>query len=280
VLSKAIVDSISSLPQFPENILEIQRLIASEEANMETVARQISKDPVLTADLLRLVNSAQYMLTKRLDNISDAVKIAGMRALKNLLFSYGTQQILGRESEEKKNLWEHCFKTAFYAFNLARNLKRNHHIIDDVYVSGMLHDMGKIIFSNIHPNLLEKIQHFCAERNIPHYTFEDLSAGINHAEIGALIAEKWNFPDNLIAAIRYHHHPSAAPTNCRILVESVYLANMLCSYETGNATYEQFEEGPLVNFGIANKDQLDKMIKRLSEAFIKTNEHLSKINNE
>jgi putative nucleotidyltransferase with HDIG domain len=274
VLSKAIVDNISALPPFPENILEIQRLIASEEADMGMVARQISKDPVLTADLLRLVNSAQYMLAKRLDNITDAVKIAGMRSLKNLLFSYGTQQILGTDSAEKKILWEHCFKTAFYAFNIARKLKSNHHIIDDVYVSGMLHDMGKIIFSNVHPNLLEKIRHFCTERNIPHYTFEDLSAGINHAEIGALIAEKWNFPDSLIAAIRYHHHPAAAPENYRNLVESVYLANMFCSYEDGAATFDQFEEDSLAHFGITTKDQLDSLVGRFSQAFTKAKERL------
>ena len=270
VLSRAIANSVSSLPQFPENILEVQRLIASETADMGAIARQLSMDPALTADLLRVVNSAQYMLTKRVDSIFEAVKMVGIRGIKNLLFSYGTQRILGNDSVEKKLLWEHSFKTAFYAYNLVKNFKRDRNLLDDVYVSGILHDMGKIVFSNIHPKLLGKIQNFCAERNIPNSTFEDLSAGMNHAEIGALIAEKWNFPDNLIAAIRYHHDPLSTPEDCRDLVESVYLANMLCAYENGKASFDQFEEGPLNNFGITTKGQLDNLLARFSQGFQKS----------
>jgi HD-like signal output (HDOD) protein len=87
---------------------------------------------------------------------------------------------------------------------------------------------------------------------------------MNHAEIGALIAEKWNFPEHLSAAIRYHHNPSAATEDCRNLVDGVYLANMFCEYEKGNVAFEQFETSPLKNFGITAKQQLDDLLKQLA----------------
>ena len=269
VLSGEIVDSINSLPQFPENIMLVQKLIADPDSDMSTIARQISMDPALTADLLKIVNSAQYMLSKKVDNISEAVRMVGIKGIKNLLYSYGTQKVLGDDTADKKALWEHSYKTAFYAYNLVKNFKNDNSLLDDVYVGGILHDMGKIIFSNVHPELLDKIKGICTNKNLPASTFENLSAGMNHAELGALIAEKWNFPERLVTAIRYHHDPEAVPFEYKDMVDAVYLANMFCEYETGNASLDQFELGPMENFKLKSKKQIDSLLERLSSGFQK-----------
>jgi putative nucleotidyltransferase with HDIG domain len=267
LLATTIVNNVDSLPQFPENILMVQKLIGDPKSDMAEISRQISMDPALTADLLKIVNSAQYMLAKKVDSIAEAVKMVGIRGIKNLLYSYGTQKILGDDTLDKKVLWEHSYKTAFYAYNLIKNFRKTHDLLDDVYVGGILHDMGKIIFSNVHPDLLKKIKEFCAEKNLPASTFEDLAAGMNHAEIGALIAEKWNFPESLVEAIRFHHDPGAASKNNRDLVEAVYLANMFCEYEAGNISYDQFDTAVLNEFGITSKKQIDSLLERFSQGF-------------
>ncbi|MDR2618064.1 MAG: HDOD domain-containing protein [Treponema sp.] len=272
ILSSTIVNNVNSLPQFPENILLVQKLISDPNSEMTDIARQISMDPALTADLLKIVNSAQYMLAKKVDSISEAVKMVGIRGIKNLLYSYGTQKILGDDTADKRALWEHSYKTAFYAFNLIKNFRKDRNLLDDVYVGGILHDMGKIIFSNVHPDLLTKIKSFCNEKNLPASTFEDLSAGMNHAEIGALIAEKWNFPEGLVASIRFHHDPLAAPQDRRDLVDTVYLANMFCELEAGNITFDQIEPMVLDNFGINNKKQVEGLLERFSTGFKKENQ--------
>jgi len=269
ILSSEIVESVNSLPQFPENILSIQKLIADPSSDMPVIAKHISMDPALTADLLKIVNSAQYMLSKKVDSISEAVKMIGINGIKNLLYSYGTQKILGDDTVEKKKLWEHSYKTAFYAYNLVKNFKNDNSLLDDVYVCGILHDMGKIVFSNVHPELLEKIKFFCTDKNLPASTFENLCAGMNHAELGAMIAEKWNFPDRLVAAIRYHHTPEDVHPEFKSLVDAVYLANMFCEYENGSITFDQFESDPLDNFGIQSKKQIDSLLERLSKGFQK-----------
>jgi putative nucleotidyltransferase with HDIG domain len=269
MLSNEIVENVNSLPQFPENVLLVQKLIADPSSDMPMIARQISMDPALTADLLKIVNSAQYMLPKKVDNISEAVKMVGIKGIKNLLYSYGTQKVLGDDTIDKKMLWEHSYKTAFYAYNLVKNFKNDPTLLDDAYVGGILHDMGKIIFSNAHPELLDKLKGFCADKNLLAATFENLSAGMNHGELGAMVAEKWNFPDRLVAAIRYHHDPEDAPSEYKDLVDTVYLANLFCEYENGNASFDQFDSGPLENFGLQNKKQIDTLLERLSSGFKK-----------
>jgi putative nucleotidyltransferase with HDIG domain len=268
-LAGTVVANVNSLPQFPENILLVQKLINDPKSEMADIARQISMDPALTADLLKIVNSAQYMLAKKVDSIAEAVKLVGIRGIKNLLFSYGTQKVLGDDTSDKKILWEHSYRTAFYAFNLIKNFRKDNNLLDDVYVGGILHDMGKIVFANVHPDLLNKIKEFCNEKNLPPSTFEDLAAGMNHAEIGALIAEKWNFPDALVMSIRFHHDPASAPQEYRDLVYTVYLANMFCEYEKGNVFFDQFEQDVLDNYNITSKKQIDSLLQKFSSGFQK-----------
>ena len=142
-LSKEIVKEIDSLPQFPENIVRLQKMIDNPESEITSIARHIAMDMSLTADLLKIVNSAQFMLSKKVDNITEAVKLIGLRGLKNLLYSCGTQKILKPESKE---IWNHANKTAFYAYILAKNYIKKKELLDDVYIGGILHDIGKIIF--------------------------------------------------------------------------------------------------------------------------------------
>ena len=130
-LSREIVAEIDDLPQFPENIVYLQKLISDPDSEISEIARQISMDPALTADLLKLVNSAQFMLPKRVDNIVEAVKLVGLRGLKNLLFQQGTQMLLDKG---QKWLWDHAYKAAFYAYTLAKFFRKKKELLDDVYV--------------------------------------------------------------------------------------------------------------------------------------------------
>jgi putative nucleotidyltransferase with HDIG domain len=263
-LSKEIVAEIEELPQFPENIVFLQKLISDPDSEMTEIARQISMDPSLTADLLKLVNSAKFMLPKRVDNIVEAVKLVGLRGLKNLLYQQGTQMLLDKK---QKWLWDHSYKAALYAYTLAKYFRRKKDILDDVYVGGILHDMGKIIFSSVHPQLLDKITNFCHMRGIDRDVMEDLSAGLNHAEIGALIAEKWNFPDVLVNAIRYHHEPFRAPDDFREVVYTVYLANAFLDLESGAIVFEQMDHNALKSFSISSEAQLEQIHDYLKQTY-------------
>jgi HD-like signal output (HDOD) protein len=268
-LTDELVRRITALPQFPENIMAIHRLLADPKSEMIDIAKHISTDPAMTADLLKLVNSAQFMLPRKVDNIVDAVKLAGLRTIKNLLYSYGSQKILADEKGmDQKQLWEHSYRCAYYAYNLAKNFKSgNRALQDDAYVGGMLHDMGKIIFSVTHPELLEHVRDFCKAKGIDSQIFENLAGGMNHAEIGARVSEKWNFPESLTAAIRFHHEPNLMTTDHKDVVFMVYLANAICSYENGFMTFDQIHPTVLEYFGLNAEKTFTKLADTLANGF-------------
>ncbi|HSV55495.1 MAG TPA: HDOD domain-containing protein [Magnetospirillaceae bacterium] len=269
-LTGEIVRQITALPHFPENIVAVQKLLADPRSEMLDIARHISTDPAITADLLKLVNSAQFMLPRRVDNIVDAVKLVGLKGIRNLLYSYGAQKLLGDDTDRKKKLWEHSYRCAYYAYNLVKNFKpAKRNILDDAYVGGMLHDMGKIVFSAVHPELLERLRTFCGDKGIPVKTFEDIAGGMNHAEIGARIAEKWNFPDPLVAAIRFHHDPAHVTTDFKDVVFAVYLANAFTAIETGGITWDQLDPLVIRDYGFQGEAQFRKLVEQFGEGFIK-----------
>jgi HD-like signal output (HDOD) protein len=226
-------------------------------------------DPTLTADLLKVVNSAHYMLPHRVKNIIEAVKIVGMKGLRNLLYSYGAQRILGEKYAEMRTLWDHSYRTAYYAFMIARSFRPQSDILDDVYVTGILHDLGQIIVTYLHPEAMERMELFCREKDIPTRILERFSFGLHHPEIGSLIARKWNFPEVLVAGIRYHHEPLMAPLQFRDVVQCVYLANAFCDMERGLLTFEQTERSVLREFGIQTLEQCQAVIDRLRGSFEK-----------
>jgi putative nucleotidyltransferase with HDIG domain len=190
-----------------------------------------------------------------------------MKGVRNLLYTHGTQKILGQKYREMRSLWQHSYRTAFYAYNLAKSFRRRKEILDDVYVGGILHDLGKIILASLHPDLLEHIRGFCREKEIPSGLLENFAAGMNHAEVGALIAEKWNFPAQLIEAIRFHHSPLECTEEHQDIVFSVYLANALTDVERDLVVYDQIDRWVLGDFGIQNEEQLTRIQKRLTAAF-------------
>ncbi|MFP4644568.1 MAG: HDOD domain-containing protein [Spirochaetales bacterium] len=258
---------IDSLPRFPENITQIQKMISDPDSDLHEIGEHISTDPALTADLLKVVNSAQFMLPKRVDSIFEAVKLVGMRGLRNLLYSYGTQQILGSDTAETRELWQHSYQTGFYAYYIARHILKDRDLLDDVYAGGILHDMGKIVFSSVHPELINQIEQFCKLKGLSTSLLEDLASGLNHAEIGALVAEKWNFPEPLIEAIGSHHNPSTADPVYRNVVGCVYLANALCDRHSQHVTIEYIEPGVRERFGVKTNEQLYKLKRSLEQAF-------------
>ncbi len=268
--SKEIVESIDALPIFPENIASINRLLNDPEAKLSDIAQQISNDITLTADLLRLVNSAAFSLSSPCNSIVKAVQLVGIRGIKNLLFSLGSLKTLGDETGQKKNLWMHSYRVAFYAYNLSRNFfPTKLDVIDNSYVCGLLHDMGKVVFENAHPDVLQKFSDICKLKGIPVDTVERLVAGVNHAEIGARIGQKWNFPEIIYESIRYHHSPFMAPPLVFNIACVVYLANMLAHYENDDIEFYQFDNELLEKFNITSKEKLDAISEKLKEAFQK-----------
>ena len=270
VVSREFVNLIDEFPQFPDSVMRINRLLNNPDSKMSEIATLISSDISLTSDLLKLVNSATFALASPCRSISDAVKLVGIRGIKNMILSVSSMNVLNTLGEETKALWTHAYRVAFYTYNLARNFcSSNRAIVEDSYICGLLHDMGKLIFETTHPAYINRIKDICAQKGIQPDIFEKLVAGVNHGEIGALIAEKWNFPEVIVSVIRHHHEPDLAPENVKKLTEIVYLSDMLAHYQEKDIDFYQFDQEVLANFHITNEIQLQKISDSLEKAFDK-----------
>ncbi|MCI1210198.1 MAG: HDOD domain-containing protein [Treponema sp.] len=274
VLSDEFVKLIDDLPQFPDNIIRINRLLNDPDSRMSDIAMNISADVTLTAELLKTVNSAAFALASPCHSITDAVKLVGLRGIKNLLYSIGTVKTLKSfQNNEKEDLWTHANLVAFYSYNLARNLcADDRHVIEDSYVCGLLHDMGKILFENAHPDVIDKIRKICIAKGISSDIFEKLIAGVNHGEIGAKIAEKWNFPEVIVNVICYHHEPDLAPQEYRKLTSLVYIADLMVHYQDKEVDFYQIDPAILELFNIKTQKQFDTISDRLATVFKRQNQ--------
>ncbi len=221
------IDEIQGLPTFPNSVQNILRMCKSKDVEISELAQELGKDASLSAGLLHTANSgAFYAFSKRIDNIPTAISVIGIKNLSQMVMYHASYSILKQRYKVYKKHQEHSEKCAFYSYRLAR-LTQNKDIAEVVYLGGLLHDMGKILLHSIEPELIKTISGINPDvTESAAVTVEEIVFGISHAEIGARLAEKWNFAENIVQMIRYHHSPFAAKEDFKREVSLIHLANV------------------------------------------------------
>ena len=239
LIADEFIRLIDSLPPFPDNLQKLLQLLGNPDVDFNLVAQQLARDPALTADLIKYVNSAQFSNRKRIDSIHEAVRLVGMRGVQELIYPYGAHKLLHTYIDRQKSLWEDAVQVSQYAAEMARRFKFDRDTQNQVQIAGLLFNLGQIILSFVHPSLLEKIQVFCREKEIPADLFENLTMSINTSDIGARIAEKWNFPEDLIILIRYQRIPQNAIPPLQVSASLINIAQGLVAIEHDVMAYSQ-----------------------------------------
>lgn len=263
-ISEEITKEIQLIPKLPENVIEIQRMLSNPERMLSEVADLIARDPALTAELLRLVNSAQYMLPQKTMSIQKAVVLIGASGLRNLMTVYGAQDVINGRYKDLNTLWDHAYRCAFYSAELARRFKWVESA-DDVYVGGILHDIGRIVLMNLHGDVLDKISLHCRNNGIPGDFMETLALGIGHAKTGAIIARRWNLPEALVCAIEYHHQPFMAPETHRNHAYVVHFADLMATgHEHGGIEFKAVGQDVASFFDIKDEGEFNALSQILA----------------
>ena len=263
-LSEKISKEIKSIPKLPENVLGIQRMLSNPERTLSEVADRIARDPALTAELLKLVNSARYGLPRKTTNIQKAVVLIGATGLRNLMYVYGAQNVIKGQYKDLNTLWGHAYRCAFYSAELARRFKCVENA-DEVYVGGILHDIGRIVLVNLHGDVLNKISLHCRNNGIPGDFMETLVLGIGHAKIGAMIARRWNLPDALVCAIEHHHKPFLAPDIHRNHAYVVHFADLMArGHDMGGIEFEAVGQDVASFFDLKDEAEFNSLSQMLA----------------
>lgn len=214
---RAIVGRIRQLPGIPRIYAALQGIAEDDTVSVSEVARLVSTDSAIAAQVLHLVNSAFFRLARRITNIEQAVSYLGFTAIRNVamsveVFSQWPGNLACPLQQDK--LQAHARAVAAAASALTVKLP----IADDTMLAGLLHDIGYWVLAQECTSELQAAAALAASNHIPLYEAETLVLGASHAEIGAYLLGIWGLPYPVIEAVAHHHHPQrVAPASFDVL---------------------------------------------------------------
>lgn len=255
-LTAAIAEQVETLPAFPEHVIELQLMIGDPDVDVAKLAKKVAVDPTLTAMLFKIANSAAFRRAQAVQDVATAIKNIGMRELLHLLYFHGAQSALGSRYKVDKSVMDHAADVAAIAHQLARRFSPEAR--EMVYAGGLLHDLGKIVVHHQHHSLMGKASELCARKHLDPTMLENLAFGVDHAELGALVAERWNFPVPLRDMIRFHHTPGVCPAETQKYAQLVYLADQIPAIAAGKVPMYLADAATLERFGIADEAAFQK----------------------
>lgn len=214
--SESIIDDIVTLPTIPTILAALNDAIQSPDSSAADVGDIISRDPPTTTKVLRLANSAYYGLRSKVTTISHAVTMLGFNIIRNLVltatvFDFSSEKdIAGLFNVE--DFWNHSLGVGVAAKIIAGEaIPRSECPADEFFICGLLHDLGKIIFSEYLPEKFEESLKLSRDKSIPLFEAETTVIGCNHADVGGLLAKRWSLSAGIISAVGYHHSAMTAP---------------------------------------------------------------------
>ena len=228
ILAQSVVDAIDDIPQIPDHIVEIMRLLEDPTKSFIHIVPIVRGDPNLIAALLKAANSSRYSFPRRVETIAEAVGVMGLPAIQELLISVTAEKLLSHryQLDAVQKVIDHATEVAWYCGELLKAAGSTS-AIASVFVCAMLHDFGEIVVNALIPGLTEKITELCRAKGWNTFSLETLTSGFNHSLVGAALAKKWQFPDKIVETIEFHHLPMEASYHCRETVALVYLADFL-----------------------------------------------------
>jgi len=231
------------IPPLPDIVIRLLAVLNKQETEPAHLESLMQNEQVLVAKMLAMVNSPFYGLNRTIRTIKEAVMVLGFRGVRSLVLATSTARFLQRDyrvyGHEPRGLWLHAACVAAGSRMLAKACKLGVDAGEQLFVAGLLHDIGKLVLL---PYLNEHARSIQAGASITEV--EGTAFGIDHCEAGALVAAKWNLSPEVQEVIRAHHEP--APTKAERPVAVVRLANAV-AHDRGIGYLPQQAPAPVVH---------------------------------
>lgn len=206
-----VKQSIDSMPSLSPVVHKINEVANNVKSSAQDLTDLIQLDPVLTAKVTRMVNSAYFGLPQEVKSLKQAVVLLGLNTIKNVAISsafLGRSYLKGSDVLDGEDFWKHSLGVAVASKMIARRLGVEEKFIEEYFIAGLIHDIGKILMNNSFPDEMRKILEISAAKNMPITDIEKNVLGLSHEEIGIAIGKKWKFENNLLYAVGRHHQPA------------------------------------------------------------------------
>ena len=229
MISDKILKSIKNIPAFPAVAMKVVALMDSPNYSITDVADLVKYDQAITANILRICNSAYFGLRHKVVTINDAVMRLGQQNIVRAVQAAGASTFYKKAKGyglEANKLWEHSVGVALMTQILSRRIFN----CEDakLYTTALLHDIGKVIMGEFVDESFPQIHDLVSKEGISFLDAEEKIIGINHADLGGRMASQWNFPKDMMDAIIYHHRPDLMQDEGNSGAWLVYLADQAC----------------------------------------------------
>ena len=210
----------------------LRQLLANQDnGDMCLLAATIESDPVLSMRLLAVANSAFYGLASRVSSITRACVIVGVEGVRQLALALMVADIARTPQQSgsaTQQLWKHVLATAIVARLLARHLRQGHP--EEAFTSALLHDLGKFVWLHVHQDRYHEMLKQARDQRTAMAVVERQSEGIDHAQLGGILAEQMGLPSTICQTIARHHQIDNNSDALTITVDIANTAAKLAGY--------------------------------------------------
>jgi putative nucleotidyltransferase with HDIG domain len=223
-----VLRSLKNLPPFPMVAQRTLLLLNKPEVSIQELVEVVKFDPAITANILRISNSAYFGLRREIHSLHQALLLLGTQELLKIIIASGATRLFSAPTPgyfaERQGLWRHSVSCALMVDLLCRELSLPDHATG--FPAGLMHDIGKVVLSLFVEQKFHEIMEVVEQQGVSFQAAEKIILGVDHAEMGGEMARMWDFPDRLRLAITYHHldKPEAYTDDLILLV---YLADIL-----------------------------------------------------
>lgn len=263
-----ILNIANHIPPFPKVAMQVMKMLEDPKVQPKDLAEVIQYDSAITANLLKTCNAAYFGLSRKVSSLDEALVLMGQDLLKDIIIASSSARFYkgkaGGEGYqlERGDLWRHSVATAIMAKSISRHFKGV--APGTAFTAGLLHDIGKRFLSSFVASDFKKIMDRTYIDGLSFMAAEHEILGMDHAELGSLIMQKWDFPEEMILAVKLHHDPQALskdPLTALVAMANTLVISIGVGVGADGLSGAMQGEG-LKRFGITSPD-LDRYMSNL-----------------
>jgi len=251
------------LPALPAIAVRVMRITADSKGTLPELTRVIEADEALASKILKFSNSALYGRGGTVSTLKRAITALGFLTVRWLAVTASAHTLFRKDAKrnsDHKMLWEHSLKCAIGSRLLTKRISLNKVQVDEAFVAGLLHDIGKLAILDRMPGYISQFYDWCEVLSLEFFEVERDVIGTDHSEVSRHIFKHWNFPSSLSDAVVNHHSPESAKEG-KVLAQVLFTVDKffpLREHPENLFTSEDISELPLmVEHSVSEKDIAD-----------------------
>mgnify|MGYP003632616933 CR=1 FL=1 len=234
--SAALLKRVDELPRLPKAVSELLDAVNNDNSTVKSISAKVAQDPLISARVLRLANSAHFGRSREVGSIDEAVIRLGMQTLRTLVIASAViGAIPNVDGVDLADFWGETFEEALYAQEMA---KRCGVPPDEAFTCAILHNIGDLLIAVVEPKMSANIR-LAVQAGGDKQQLETELLGFDSPAVGALLAKTWKFTPSLVQGIQYQRDPLAAKPASK-LASVIYLSHQVFSHWDDDRDEESF----------------------------------------